>query len=176
MTSLLLHKWRIALGSAFTKTKESLSALRVHTRRALWRSRDGWRRLTAGMEIEELWTQFKAEAGESSRLYEQDVKERPGESRAILETALQDFGDFVLECSEKALAGPAIVFARHLILAFLSVIGFHFLLFTQEIEFTLAFAGLLVLLVLVLGDHVLMKRDIEIAREIQRWLVPRRAS
>jgi len=28
-------------------------------------------------------------------------------------------------------------------------------------------------LVMVLGDHVAMKRDIEIAREIQRWLVPR---
>ena len=60
-------------------------------------------------------------------------------------------------------------------LAFLSVIGFHFLFLTQEIEFVLAFVGLLILLVLVIGDHISMKRDIEIAREIQRWLVPRRA-
>ncbi len=40
-------------------------------------------------------------------------------------------------------------------------------------EFLAAFVGLLILLVMVLGDHVAMKRDIEIAREIQRWLVPR---
>jgi sigma-B regulation protein RsbU (phosphoserine phosphatase) len=32
---------------------------------------------------------------------------------------------------------------------------------------------MLILVVMVLGDHVTMKRDIEIAREIQRWLVPR---
>ncbi len=77
VASLLLREWRIARDSAFAKTKESFRALRLHTRRTLGRSKDGWRRLTAGMEIEELWTQFKAEAGESSRLYEQDVKERP---------------------------------------------------------------------------------------------------
>jgi sigma-B regulation protein RsbU (phosphoserine phosphatase) len=57
----------------------------------------------------------------------------------------------------------------------LAVIGFHFLLLTVEVEFIVAFGGLLILLVLILGDHILMKRDIEIAREIQRWLVPRRA-
>ena len=55
------------------------------------------------------------------------------------------------------------------------MIGFHFFVFTQELEFSVAFLGLLLLLVLVLGDHISMKRDIEIAREIQRWLVPRRA-
>jgi len=62
-----------------------------------------------------------------------------------------------------------------ILLAFLAVINFHFLIFTQEIEFILAFGGLLILLILVIGDHIAMKRDIEIAREIQRWLVPRKA-
>jgi sigma-B regulation protein RsbU (phosphoserine phosphatase) len=61
------------------------------------------------------------------------------------------------------------------ILAFLAVIGFHFFILTEEVEFIAAFAALLILLVLVLGDHISMKRDVEIAREIQRWLVPRRA-
>jgi phosphoserine phosphatase RsbU/P len=44
---------------------------------------------------------------------------------------------------------------------------------TRTVEFVVAFVGLLLLLLLVLGDHVTMKRDIEIAREIQRLLVPR---
>jgi sigma-B regulation protein RsbU (phosphoserine phosphatase) len=60
-----------------------------------------------------------------------------------------------------------------LLFAFLTVIGFEFLLITTKVEFLAAFAGLLILLIMVLGDHVAMKRDIEIAREIQRWLVPR---
>src|SRR5262249_22167106 len=37
---------------------------------------------------------------------------------------------------------------------------------------SLGFAILLVLLVLELADRVTMKRDLEIAREIQYWLVP----
>jgi hypothetical protein len=54
-----------------------------------------------------------------------------------------------------------------MILAFLSMISFHYLFSMQEIEFILAFGGLN-LLALVLGDHISMKREIEIAREIQR--------
>jgi len=60
-------------------------------------------------------------------------------------------------------------------LAVLAVIDFHFLILTRAVEFILAFGGLLILLVLVLADHISMQRDIEIAHEIQRWLVPRRA-
>jgi sigma-B regulation protein RsbU (phosphoserine phosphatase) len=61
-----------------------------------------------------------------------------------------------------------------ILLAFLSIIGFHLLFFTREIEFTLAFVGVLILLVLVIGDHISMQRDLEIARDIQHWLLPRR--
>jgi sigma-B regulation protein RsbU (phosphoserine phosphatase) len=60
-----------------------------------------------------------------------------------------------------------------ILLAVISVVGIEFLIFTREIELFIAFLGVLMLLVLVLGDHISMKRDIEIAREIQRWLVPR---
>ncbi len=60
-----------------------------------------------------------------------------------------------------------------IILAVLSLVGFEFLIFTREVELLVAFVGILLLLVMVLGDHISMQRDIEIAREIQRWLVPR---
>jgi sigma-B regulation protein RsbU (phosphoserine phosphatase) len=55
----------------------------------------------------------------------------------------------------------------------MAAVGFEFLVITKQVEFVVAFGGLLLLLLLVLGDHVTMKRDIEIAREIQRLLVPR---
>ena len=73
-----LREWRIALASGLTKIKKSFFALRARTRRALWHSKDGWSRLTAGIEIEELWAQFKTEASESSQLFKQDVSERAG--------------------------------------------------------------------------------------------------
>ena len=72
--------------------------------RAFWHSKDGWTRLTAGMEIEELWAQFKTEASESSRLYTQDVSESRRQAREILEAAIQDFTNSDWERSEKALA------------------------------------------------------------------------
>jgi phosphoserine phosphatase RsbU/P len=172
---LLLSKSRMALDSAGAKIKNSLYGLRALTRRAWWHSQDGWRRLTAGLEIEELWTQFKAEAGESSRLYKQDVGERAGQYQRSWKQPFKIFGTLFWSILKKLSPARRLFLLLTMILAFLSVIGFHFLVFTQEIEFILAFGGLLILLALVLGDHISMKRDIEIAREIQRWLVPRRA-
>ena len=170
-----LREWRIALDSGLTKIKESIYGLRARTRRAWWRSKDGWSRLTAGMEIEELWTQFKTEASESSQLYKQDVSGRAGGREQTWKQPFKIFGTLFWSVLKKLSPARRLFLLLTMILAFLSVIGFHFLLFTEELEFTLAFVGLLILFALVLGDHISMRRDIEIAREIQRWLVPRRA-
>jgi phosphoserine phosphatase RsbU/P len=172
---LLFRKSGMALDSFGAKIKNSLYGLRALIRHAWWHSQDGWRRLTAGLEIEELWTQFKTEAGESSRLYKQDVGERAGQREQSWKQPFKIFGTLFWSILKKLSPARRLFLLLTMILAFLSVIGFHFLVFTQEIEFILAFGGLLILLALVLGDHISMKRDIEIAREIQRWLVPRRA-
>src|SRR6202050_5216529 len=74
----LLHESRTALASGLARARKSFDWLRVRTRRALRRSTDGWSHLTAGLEIEELWGQFKREASESSRLYKQDLRGRTG--------------------------------------------------------------------------------------------------
>ena len=170
-----LHEWRTALDSRLTKIKKSFSGLSALTRRALWRSRDGWSRLTAGMEIEDLWTQFKAEASESSQLYKQDVSGRSGTREQSWKQPFRIFGTLFWSVLRKLSPARRLFLLLTMILAFLSVIGVHFLFLTEELEFAVAFVGLLLLLVLILGDHISMKRDIEIAREIQRWLVPRRA-
>ena len=170
-----LREWRLALASGLTKIKKSFFALRARTRRALWHSKDGWSRLTAGIEIEELWAQFKTEASESSQLFKQDVSERAGKREQSWKHPFRVFGILFWSVLKKLSPARRLFLLLTMILAFLSVMGFHFLFFTEELEFILAFVGLLILLVLVLGDHILMKRDIEIAREIQRWLVPRRA-
>ena len=170
-----LREWRVILDSGLTKIKKSFFGLRARTRRALWRSKDGWSRLTAGMEIEELWTQFKTEASESSQLYKQDVDGRAGAREQSWKQPFKIFGTLFWSVLKKLSPARRLFLLLTMILALLSVIGFHFLLLTVNLEFILAFVGLLILLVLTLGDHISMKRDIEIAREIQRWLVPRRA-
>jgi phosphoserine phosphatase RsbU/P len=158
-----------------TRIATSFNGLKTRTRRAWWHSKDGWRRLTAGLEMEELWTQFKTEAGESSRLYKQDVSARPGAHEHSWKRPFKIFGTLFWSVLKKLSPPRRLFLLVTMVLAVLAVVGFHFLFITQEIEFAAAFAGLLILLVLVLGDHISMKRDIEIAREIQRWLVPRRA-
>jgi phosphoserine phosphatase RsbU/P len=126
------------------------------------------------MEIEELWAQFKTEASESSRPYKQDVSDREGKRERSWKQSIKILQTLVWSVLRKLSPARRLFLLLTMILAFLAVIGFHFFFLTQELEFGMAFLGLLILLVLVLGDHISMKRDIEIAREIQRWLVPRR--
>ena len=124
------------------------------------------------MEIEELWAQFKTEASESSRPYKQDVSDREGKREQSWKQSIKIVQTLVGSVLRKLSPARRLFLLLTMTLASLSVLGFHFLFFTQELEFVAAFLGLLILLVLVLGDHMSMKRDIEIAREIQRWLVP----
>lgn len=163
---------RIVLAPKLAKVRQSAHNVKSHVRRAVWRSQDGWRRISAGMEIDDLWSQFKAEAEASSRPFRQDVDQRKDQQKSWK----QPFKIFAAICSSilKKLSPPRRIFLLlTVILAVLSLVGFEFLVFTREVELLLAFGGLLLLLVMVLGDHISMQRDIEIAREIQRWLVPR---
>jgi len=125
------------------------------------------------IEIQDLWSQFKSEAHASSRLYEQDVDWHAVQAQKSWKQPFKIFGALSVGILRK-LSPPRRVFLLfNLILAILSVVGVSVLFITREVELLAAFIGMLILVVMVLGDHVTMKRDIEIAREIQRWLVPR---
>ena len=168
----LRSDWRIFLDPKLDKLKQSARHAKSAIRRGVWRSQDGWRRLTAGMELDDLWSQFKSEAEASARPFKQEVDRRADREKSWK----QPFKIIAAIFSSilKKLSPPRRVFLLiTLILAIFSVVGLEFLFFTREVELLLAFIGLLLLLVMVLGDHISMKRDIEIAREIQRWLVPR---
>ena len=160
--------------STFAKLRRPFSAAGLSIRRAFIRSQAGWYRLTAGMEVNELWTQFKIEAGESSRLYRQDVRARTGPVVRPWTRPFRVFGYLFSSVLQKLSPARRIFLLLTVVLALLAILNVHYLVFTRGIEFLIAFGGLLILLALVLGDHVSMQRDIEIAREIQRWLVPRR--
>ena len=162
---------------ALDKIKKFFYDSKTRAKRALWHSKDRWRRLTAGMELEELWTQFKSEAQESSRLYKQDLDKRSEldkEDRSWKQP-FKLFGSLFWSVLRKLSPPRRLFLLFTMFLALLSLVDFHFLFVTRELEAMLAFGGLLILLILVIADHISMKRDIEIAREIQRWLVPRRA-
>ena len=160
-------------GSRWVKIHNFAHNLKTKAKRTVWRSKDGWRQLTAGMETADLWMQFKAEAQASSSLYKRDVDWHAVHSHKAWKQPFKIIAALFAGILKKLSPARRVLLVLSLLLAVLSLIGFQFLLITTKVEFLAAFAGMLVLLIMVLGDHVAMKRDIEIAREIQRWLVPR---
>jgi sigma-B regulation protein RsbU (phosphoserine phosphatase) len=133
-----------------------------------------WQRISEGRRIDELWSQFTADARSSYGFYmtdavAEDMVNRRGRPR-FWRIAKTLFWSLVMKLTP----------ARRmlLILAFVLLVfsGFHFE-FSNDVkgDFNFTFITvmlLLLLLALELADKVTMKRDLEIAREIQTWLVP----
>jgi serine phosphatase RsbU (regulator of sigma subunit) len=144
-----------------------------------------WQRVTEGIAVQVLWSQFMSEARASYSLYSREIdwEALRKESRAgrFRKTTTALFWAMLMKLS------PARrVFL--LIALFFAIVALtnsqvtisrsdhnHTFLFNPPNNFLpvlLAVAALLFLLALELADRVTMKRDLEIAREIQRWLVP----
>ncbi|HLZ12909.1 MAG TPA: PP2C family protein-serine/threonine phosphatase [Candidatus Acidoferrum sp.] len=133
-----------------------------------------WSRLSEGRRIDELWSQFTADTRSSYGFYIKDVDwdeiNKLSPLRRPLRIARAMFTAMIYKLS--AVRRVLLVIA----LVLLASSGFKFEFqdkSTLEVRFEL-FAALifLFLLSLELADKVTMKRDLEIAREIQSWLVP----
>jgi phosphoserine phosphatase RsbU/P len=135
--------------------------------------RDFWQRVTEGIELDVLGRQFLSEAKSSYRLYAKDVDwEKVGSTpgpRRFLRTILALFQAMLMKLS------PA---RRVLLLIAVALIVIQTdIRWGGKQEFSLHLGGigvaiLFILLAVELADRVTMKRDLEIAREIQQWLVP----
>lgn len=133
-----------------------------------------WQRISEGIQIAELWSQFSADARASYGFYmkEADAEEmvnRRGRPRygRIIKTL---FSSLLM----KLTPARRVLLVIACCLLFVSSAQFKF---GKNAEFDLNFTifsalMLLLLLALELADKVTMKRDLEIAREIQTWLVP----
>jgi sigma-B regulation protein RsbU (phosphoserine phosphatase) len=130
------------------------------------RLRHFWRRVSEGRQIDDLWSQFVADARSSYGFYDRDVDweeihKLPGWRRP-LHVARQFFWALLLKMSP---ARRVLLLIAFVMLA-LSMIN-------SQMNFEVIAVMLFVLLLsLELADKVTMKRDLEIAREIQTWLVP----
>ena len=147
----------------------------LEQRPGVGRLREFWRRVTEGMQLEELWTHFASEARATYGFYSQDVDweavKRASRWRRPFHIAKALFWALVMKLS------PARRVLLLLALALLLLAGIEFRLGAsfrlQYGDFRgLAILILFLVLALELADRVMMKRDLEIAREIQQWLVP----
>lgn len=133
-----------------------------------------WARITEGLELQQLWGQFVSEAKSSYGLYSRDVDweeihREPSKLKRFARSAAALFQALLMKLT------PA---RRVLLLVALALLliqpQFNFGNRTK-IDFSLGGVGAVILfclLALELADRVTMKRDLEIAREIQQWLVP----
>ncbi|MFP5230683.1 MAG: PP2C family protein-serine/threonine phosphatase [Acidobacteriota bacterium] len=137
-----------------------------------------WHRVTEGMQVDELWKQFRTDARTSYRLYSQEVDAKRGagmpRGRHFFEVAKQFFWAFL----EKLTPARRLLLLVAMVLTFLpgsqwqwhwgqGGVGFS----TPDLRF---YGALLMfaLLIMEVGDRVVMKRDLQIAKEIQAWLLP----
>jgi len=141
------------------------------------RVRNFWQRVSEGRQIDDLWSQFAADARASYGFYGREVDwdeiHKLPRWRQPLHVAREFFWALLLKMTP----------ARRvlLLLAFVLLVmsGFEVqidksVILNVKFEFAAAILFLL-LLSLELADKVTMKRDLEIAREIQTWLVPSQA-
>jgi len=137
------------------------------------RLKDFWHQVTEGAELSQLWGQFKSEARSSYGLYSREVdwdQVRTGAKwKRPFRAAWALFKVFLMKLS------PARRVLLLLSIAFLiwprTIVAGQTTIVSVDTG-TIGVLLLFLLLALELADRVTMKRDLEIAREIQRRLLP----
>jgi serine phosphatase RsbU (regulator of sigma subunit) len=142
------------------------------------RLRHFWRRVTEGLEVSQLWSQFEAEARASYRLYSRDVEAKTPEGLTRGGRRMHVIKEFFWAVFEKLSPARRVLLLLSLILLLIPHTAFEFSSDAgkvQSVELDMHFWAallLLILLMLEIADRVVMKRDLQIAREIQTWLLP----
>src|SRR5580704_4198854 len=136
-----------------------------------------WQRVTEGMEVSQLWSQFENEARASYRLYSRDVAANTPEGLTQRGHKFYVVKEFFWAVLEKLSPARRVLLLAALIMLVLPSGGFNYHSGHEvtAIEFDFHFWGgllLFLLLMLEIADRVVMKRDLQIAREIQTWLLP----
>jgi phosphoserine phosphatase RsbU/P len=142
------------------------------------RLRQFWRRVTEGLEVSQLWSQFESEAKASYRLYSKDIASKTPEGLTRRGKHVHTVKEFFWAVMEKLSPARRVLLLAALILLIIPHGGFSYngegnKVYAVEFDFHFWAALLLfLLLILEIADRVVMKRDLQIAREIQTWLLP----
>jgi phosphoserine phosphatase RsbU/P len=136
-----------------------------------------WQRVTEGMKLNELWKQFQADARSSYRLYSRDIDSTRTAGVPKRKHVLNVARQFFWAMLEKLTPARRVLLLIALVLILFP--GGHAGLHSGDGDVSISldtnfWGGLLMfgLLLLEVADRVVMKRDLQIAKEIQAWLLP----
>ena len=140
-------------------------------------ARKFWYRVSEGLAVNQLWSQFEKDARSSYRLYSAGLDNLPKE-RSLLKRGWHISKALFWAILEKLTPARRVLLLLALILLFFPGGGFTYINGDKHVEvqgLDLHFWGgllMFVVLLLELADRVVMKRDLEIAKDIQAWLLP----
>jgi hypothetical protein len=140
-------------------------------------ARQFWHRVSEGLELKQLWAQFEKDARSSYRLYSAGLENLQAEPH-LLRRAWQIAKALFWAILEKLTPARRVLLLLALILLFFPGGGVTYINGDKHVEVQgvdLHFWGgllMFVVLLLELADRVVMKRDLEIAKDIQVWLLP----
>jgi hypothetical protein len=128
-------------------------------------------RITDGLKAEQLWSQFKADATSSYSFYRREIVAVDDEQ--VRHRHWEVVKEFFWAVLRKLTPVRRIMLLAGLVFTFLPIMQWQ--VSGEHYSVSLNVVGglfLIGLLILEMADRVTMKRDLEIAREIQMWLIP----
>jgi phosphoserine phosphatase RsbU/P len=135
-------------------------------------------RVTEGLQISELWRQFKRDAQTGFQFYRRDYEAGVPADQRKRESVFHRAQEVIWAILSKLTPARRVLLLIGLVFLLLPAGNFQFQRGNNNVEVTginFQFWGgvvLFVLLMLEIADRVVMKRDLEIARDIQSWLLP----
>jgi phosphoserine phosphatase RsbU/P len=141
------------------------------------RARHFWFRVSEGMAVNQLWSQLERDARSSYRFYSAGLENLEAES-SLFRRAWQIVKALFWAILEKLTPARRVILLVGLILLLFPAGEYSSSDRSGHVEIHMldmhVWGGLLLLVVLLLelADRVVMKRDLEIAKDIQAWLLP----
>ncbi|MFO7654482.1 MAG: PP2C family protein-serine/threonine phosphatase [Candidatus Krumholzibacteriia bacterium] len=134
--------------------------------------RRSWERLTEGMRLQDIWAEFRMDARDGYAFYSRDLDDADLEARSRWRRPLTAARILAWAMLRKLSPARRLLLIAAAAFALMAILDVRLQGLPQELEFLIAFLLVVGLLALELADRVAMKRDLELAREIQRWLLP----
>jgi sigma-B regulation protein RsbU (phosphoserine phosphatase) len=135
--------------------------------------RHAWDRVSDGLQAQQLWEQFQRDAHAGYQHYTSEVDWAPRENERGIARGFRIAREMFWAVLGKLSPARRVLLLLSIGVAWLGAVDVQVNGVTFSVDLRgIGFVLLLMLLGLELADRVTMKRDLEIAREIQHWLVP----
>ncbi len=133
-----------------------------------------WQRVTEGMQLNQLWAQFRSDTRAGYRFYSREIDSTRTAGMTRGRRVLYIAEQFFWTVLEKLTPARRVLLLLALVLLIVGDFSCQPNNHTRIDVNTHFYGGVLmfVLLMLEIGDRVIMKRDLQIAKEIQQWLLP----